>query len=95
MSVPLTRERVLQIIEEEKQNLQDDLCNSKKHTLGKKADLIGKGLRVCCKKTNKDYIVSKRVVKRGKPVLFVLRGSEDNELDPITADQLLQGYRLD
>jgi len=94
MSVPLTRERVLQIIEEEKQKLQDDLCNSKKHTLGKKADLIGKGLRVCCKKTNMDFYVAKKK-QVGKTMLFVLADPDGNMQDPMTAKQLLQGYRLD
>ena len=58
MSIPLTREKVLEIIAEEKQKLQDDRCNSKKHTLGKKANLISKGLRVCCKKSDKNDVAS-------------------------------------
>ena len=94
MSIPLTRERVLEIIAEEKQKLQDDLCNSKKHPLGKKADLIGRGLRVCCKKSNKDYYVAKK--KRvGKHIMFILIDAEGNRLDPMPAEQLLKGYRLD
>ena len=94
MSVPLTRERVLQIIEEEKQKLQDDLCNSKKHTLGKKADLIGKGLRVCCKKTNMDFYVAKKK-QVGKTTLFILVDPEGNRQEPMSANQLLKGFRLD
>ena len=61
MSNPLTREKILEIIAEEKQKLQDDQCNNKKHPLGKQANLIGKG----------------------------------NRLDPMPAEQLLKGYRLD
>jgi len=94
MTIPLTRERVFQIIEEEKQKLQDDLCNSKKHTLGKKADLIGKGLRVCCKKSNMDFYVSKKK-QVGKSTMFILSDTDGNPKDPMTAQQLLQGYRLD
>ena len=94
MSIPLTRERVLEIIAEEKQKLQDDLCNSKKHPLGKKADLIDRGLRVCCKKSNKDYYVAKKK-SAGKHVMFILVDAEGNRLDPMPAEQLLKGYRLD
>ena len=94
MSNPLTREKVLAIITEERQKIQDDLCNSKKHSLGKKADLISKGLRVCCKKSNKDYYVAKRK-KVGKNMMFILVDPEGNSLDPMPAEQLLKGYRLD
>ena len=94
MSIPITREKVLEMIAEEKQKLQDDLCNSKKHSLGKKANLIGKGLRVCCKKSNKDYYVAKKK-KVGKNMMFILVDSEGNNLDPMPAEQLLKGYRLD
>jgi len=94
MSVLLTRERVLQVIEEEKKKLQDDLCNSKKHTLGKKSDLIGKGLRVCCKKTNMDFYVAKKK-QVGKTMLFVLVDPDGNRQEPMTSKQLFQGYRLD
>ncbi len=94
MSIPITREKVLEMIAEEKQKLQDDLCNSKKHSLGKKANLIGKGLRVCCKKSNKDYYVAKKK-KVGKNMMFILVGPEGNRLDPMPAEQLLKGYRLD
>ena len=94
MSIPLTRERVLEIIAEEKQNLQDDLCNSKKHALGKDANLLSKGLRVCCKKSNKDYYIAKRK-NMGKKALFILVDPEGNRLEPITTAELLQGYRLD
>ena len=95
MSIPLTREKILKIIAEEKQKLQDDLCNSKKHTLGKKADLISKGLRVCCKKSNKDYYVAaKKKIGKNKDV-FILMDPEGNRLDPMPADQLLKDYRLD
>jgi len=94
MSNPLTHEKVLAIIAEERQKIQDDLCNSKKHSLGKKADLISKGLRVCCKKSNKDYYVAKRK-KVGKNMMFILVDPEGNSLDPMPAEQLLKGYRLD
>tara|TARA_Y100000592_G_scaffold89688_1_gene147243 strand:+ start:372 stop:659 length:288 start_codon:yes stop_codon:yes gene_type:complete len=95
MSIPLTRERVLEIIAEEKQNLQDDLCNSKKHSLGKKADLISKGLRVCCKKSDKEYYVAmKKNVGKNKTI-FILVDPEGNRLDPMPAEQLLKDYRLD
>ena len=95
MSIPLTRERVLEIIAEEKQSLQDDLCNSKKHTLGKKADLISKGLRVCCKKSDKEYYVAmKKKVGKNKTI-FILVDPEGNRLDPMPAEQLLKDYRLD
>jgi hypothetical protein len=95
MSIPLTREKILEIIAEEKQKLQDDLCNSKKHTLGKKADLISKGLRVCCKKSSKDYYVAaKKKIGKNKDV-FILMDPEGNRLDPMPADQLLKDYRLD
>lgn len=95
MSIPLTREKVLEIIAEEKQKLQDDLCNSKKHALGKKADLIGAGLRVCCKKSSKDYYVAgKKRIGKNK-VVFILQDPEGNRLDPIPAEQLLKDYRLD
>ena len=94
MSIPLTREKVLEIIAEEKQKLQDDLCNNKKHTLGKKANLISKGLRVCCKKSDKEYIVIKKK-KLGKNMMFILADPEGNRLDPMPAEQLLKGDRLD
>jgi hypothetical protein len=94
MSIPLTREKVLEIIAEEKQKLQDDLCNSKKHSLGKHANVISKGLRVCCKKSSKDYYVAKKK-KVGKNMMFILVDSEGNNLDPMPAEQLLKGYRLD
>ena len=94
MSIPLTREKVLEIIAEEKQKLQDDSCNSDKHTLGKKANLISKGLRVCCKKSDKEYTVAKRK-KVGKNMMFILVDPEGNRLDPMPAEQLLKGYRLD
>ena len=94
MSIPLTREKVLEIIAEEKQKLQDDLCNSKKHGLGKRANLISKGLRVCCKKSNKDYYVAKKK-KVGKNTVFILVDPEGNRLDPMPAEQLFKGYRLD
>jgi hypothetical protein len=94
MSIPLTRERVLKIIAEEKQKLQDDLCDKKKHPLGKQADLISKGLRVCCKKTSKDYYVAKKQ-KSGKHTFFILMDPSGNRLDPMTSKELLQGYRLD
>ena len=94
MSIPITREKVLEMIAEEKRKLQDDLCNRKKHSLGKKANLIGKGLRVCCKKSNKDYHVAKKK-KIGKNMMFILVDPEGNRLDPMPAEQLLKGYRLD
>ena len=94
MSIPLTREKVFEIIAEEKQKLQDDLCNNKKHTLGKKANLISKGLRVCCKKSDKEYTVIKKK-KLGKNMMFILADPEGNRLDPMPAEQLLKGYRLD
>ena len=94
MSIPINREKVLEMIAEEKRKLQDDLCNSKKHSLGKKANLIGKGLRVCCKKSNKDYYVAKKK-KIGKNMMFILVDPEGNRLDPMPAEQLLKGYRLD
>ncbi len=94
MSIPLTREKVLEIIAEEKQKLQDDRCNSEKHGLGKKANLISKGLRVCCKKSDKEYIVIKKK-KLGKNMMFILADPEGNRLDPMPAEQLLKGYRLD
>ena len=95
MTIPLTRERVLEIIAEEKQNLQDDLCSdSKKHSLGKKANLISKGLRVCCKKSDKEYTVVKKK-KIGKNMMFILVDSEGTALNPMPAEQLLKGYRLD
>ena len=95
MSIPLTREKVLEIIAEEKQKLQEDLCDSEKHTLGKKADLISRGLRVCCKKTSKDYYVAmKKKIGKNK-IVFILVDPEGNRLDPIPAEQLLKDYRLD
>jgi hypothetical protein len=94
MSIPLTRERIIKIIEEEKARIQEDLCNSKKHPLGKRADLIDKGLRVCCKKSSKDYYVSKKK-NMGKEVMFILVDPDGNRQDPITSKQLFQGYRLD
>ena len=94
MSIPLTREKILEIIAEEKQKLQDDLCNKKKHALGKHASLISKGLRVCCKKSNKDYYVAKKK-KVGKNMMFILVDPEGKRLDPMPAEQLLKGYRLD
>ena len=94
MSKPLTRERILKIIAEERQKLQDDLCNDKKHTLGKKSDLIGQGLRVCCKKTSDDYYVAKKKTV-GKDVMFILVDSEGKRQDPITFRQLINDYRLD
>jgi len=94
MSNPLTREKILEIIAEEKQKLQDDQCNNKKHPLGKQANLIGKGLRVCCKKTNRDYYVAKKK-KAGDKMTFILVDPEGNPLDPMSAEQLLKGYRLD
>ena len=74
--------------------LQDDSCNSDKHTLGKKANLISKGLRVCCKKSDKEYTVIK-TKKLGKNMMFILKDPEGNRLDPMPAEQLLKGYRLD
>ena len=94
MSQPLTRDRILQIIAEEKQKLQDDLCNNKKHSLGKKSDLIGQGLRVCCKKTSDDYYVAKKKTI-GKDVMFILVDSMGERQDPITFRQLINDYRLD
>jgi len=94
MSNPLTREKVLAIIAEERQKLQDDLCKDKKNSLGKKANLISKGLRVCCKKSDKEYTVAKRK-KVGKNMMFILVDPEGNSLDPMPAEQLLKGYRLD
>ena len=94
MSIPLTREKISKIIEEEKAKIQEDLCNSKKHTLGKRADLIDTGLRVCCKKSDKDYYVAKRK-NIGKEVMFILVDPDGNRQEPITSKQLFQGYRLD
>ncbi len=94
MSNLLTREKVLAIISEERQKIQDDLCNRKKHALGKKANLISTGLRVCCKKSDKEYTVAKRK-KVGKNMMFILVDPEGNSLDPMPAEQLLKGYRLD
>lgn len=94
MSIPLTSERISKIIEEEKAKIQEDLCNSKKHTLGKSASLLDKGLRVCCKKSNKDYYIAKKK-NVGKEVMFILVDPDGTRLEPITSKQLLQGYRLD
>ena len=96
MSIPLTREKVLKIIAEEKKRIQDEECNSsKKHPLGKKADLISTGLRVCCKKSDKEYYVTgKKTIGKNK-VVFILRDPEGKSLDPMPAEQLLKGYRLD
>ncbi len=95
MSIPLTREKVLEIIAEEKQKIQDDLCKKRtKHPLGKKSDLISKGLRVCCKKSDKEYYVDRKK-KVGKNMMFILVDPEGNSLDPMPAEQLLKGYRLD
>ena len=77
-----------------KEKLQEDLCNSKKHPLGKRADLIDKGLRVCCEKSNKDYYVAKKK-NIGKEVMFILVDPDGNRQEPITSKQLFQGYRLD
>ena len=94
MSIPLTREKISKIIEEEKAKIQEDLCNSKKHPLGKSTDLIDKGLRVCCKKTSKDYYVAKKK-NVGKEVMFILVDPDGNRQESITSKQLFQGYRLD
>ncbi len=94
MSIPLTREKINKIIEEEKAKIQEDLCNSKKHPLGKSTDLIDKGLRVCCKKTSKDYYVAKKK-NIGKEAMFILVDPNGNRQEPITSKQLFQGYRLD
>jgi hypothetical protein len=94
MSNPLTREKVLAIIAEERQKLQDDLCKDKKNSLGKNADLIGKGLRVCCKKSDKEYYVDRKK-KVGKTMMFILVDPDGNRQEPMSSDQLLRGYRLD
>lgn len=94
MSILLTREKVLEIVAEEKKRLQDEQCNDKKHSLGKKAELISKGLRVCCKKSDKEYYVARKK-KVGKNIMFILADPEGNRLDPMSAKQLLKGYRLD
>lgn len=87
MSIMLTRERILKIIEEEKQKLKDDKCDSNKHNLGKSPDLIDRGLRVCCKKSSKEYHVTKKTDDG-----FVLSGPEGRK--KVTTKELMNSYKL-
>ena len=94
MNTPLTKQILESIIAEERQKIHDALCDKQKHALGKHSKLIGTGLRLCDKKTHKDFYVVKRVIKKGNE-FFILKDSEGNMQEPINAKNLLQSYRLD
>lgn len=62
MNNVLTKERLAQIVEEERaklQSTQEDECKANKVSLGKNLNKVSPGLKVCDKKSGLVYVVTK------------------------------------